>query len=46
LERLLAIYGYVFAAIYNWKKKGAHELVSIDETEKNTSRRGYPSREC
>jgi hypothetical protein len=46
LERLLAIYGYVFAAIYNWKKKGAHELIIIDETEKKRIQRGYPSREC
>ncbi len=43
----MRIYGFVFAAVYKWRKKaGAQGAVLINMTGKGGSRVGLPSREC
>ncbi len=47
LDRLIRVYGYVFAATYKWRKKeGAHSLVLINPIGAGRYRVGYPSIEC
>ncbi len=47
LNRLVRVYGYVFAAIYKWrKKKGAQGPVIINPIKKGGYRTGYPSPGC
>ncbi len=47
LERLLRVYGYVFGAMYKWRKKtGAQSPILISAMESSGGEVGYPSAKC
>ncbi len=47
LDRLLRVYGYLFAAAYKWRKKeGSQGPVLINSVSSERQRKGYPSSEC